>query len=294
MPTTIKPFNGQSEYTIFNNYILDHVMPKTTPNGWKCLCFIIRKTKGWHKLSDDLSFSQIKKGTGIKSDPTISAALKELEDSKFILVKRNDGQWNSNTYTLNTTLEIIVEQVGSTIESIVEPTIENEVESTIDSIDTKETLKQNKINKERKNQRPPVIPAIQIFVEETGKYCLSKPQIKAIENRVGTEPTRLEQWRVVVKTWVLRGYKPTNADGMLSWLDQGIPQYQNGATNGHRPITQQTQQIQTTEGAHQTGTPPSGHRAGQAENENQQRGGLSEVSRGLSAALKARARTGGG
>lgn len=91
------------------------------------------------------------------------------------------------------------------------------------------------INKERKKQRPSVIPAIQIFVEETGKYCLTNPQIKAIERRVGLDPPRLEQWRLVVNTWIMRGYKPTNAEGMLSWLDNGIPTYKNGtgATNGH-------------------------------------------------------------
>lgn len=234
-PATIKPFNGQSEFTIFNNYILDYVMPKTSPNGWKCLCFIIRKTKGWQKLSDDLSFSQIKEGTGIKSDPTVSAALKELEESKFILVQRHEAKWDSNTYTLNTALEIEVNETP-TIESIVTPTIENIAVSTIDSIDTKETLKEKEIKERRK--RPPTIPAVQVFVEVTEKYCLNKTQIKVLSDKIGDTPAALDKWREVVTQWNLCGYKLTNVKGMLDWFRDGIPTYKNGngaAQNGHKP-----------------------------------------------------------
>lgn len=157
MSITIRPFDEQGRYTEFHNYVLDCLMPQLSPNAWKCLCFIIRKTKGWHKDSDDLSFSQIKKGTGIKSDPTVSKALKELEQASCILVKRKpDDQWASNTYRLNTALEItvdnqeptidsIAEELVPTIENIVVPTIENIVEPTIESIDTKES-KRNKDN----------------------------------------------------------------------------------------------------------------------------------------------------
>jgi hypothetical protein len=76
--------------------------------------------------------------------------------------------------------------------------------------------------------RPDIIPAVQVFVEESGKHCLTRPQEKEVGNRVGIDPARLKKWRLVVKTWIMRGHKPTNADGMLNWLDNGIPTYENG------------------------------------------------------------------
>jgi hypothetical protein len=132
--STIRPFDPRVNYTRFHNYLLDHIMPDLKPNSWKLLCFIVRKTTGWHKDAEQLSYSQLRDGTGIKSDPTLSAAIKDLADSGYIFVQKDD--WEANTYTLNTTIEITVDS-DTTIETIVEPTIEITVESTIETIDTK-------------------------------------------------------------------------------------------------------------------------------------------------------------
>jgi len=123
MSKKIKPFSGQGRYTIFDNIILDHIMPGLSPNSWKCLCFIIRKTVGWQKDIDAISFSQIRKGTGIGSNATVSKALKELESRHYILVGRPNETWESNLYTLNTGLEIELETSPST-ETVLEPSTE--------------------------------------------------------------------------------------------------------------------------------------------------------------------------
>lgn len=85
-------------------------------------------------------------------------------------------------------------------------------------------------NKERSQPRPQVIPALKVFVHVTGKYCLSQPQIAEIIQQVGKEEAALKKWEQVVKAWILRGHKPTNAAGMLEWFANGIPAY----TNGHQ------------------------------------------------------------
>lgn len=72
-----------------------------------------------------------------------------------------------------------------------------------------------------KSNRPHPIPAYQIFYEETGKFCLNKAQIKAIEETVGTDPPALEKWRDSVRAWNLEGNKPNNAGGMLDWYRTG-------------------------------------------------------------------------
>ena len=70
-------------------------------------------------------------------------------------------------------------------------------------------------------RRPPVSLAYKVFVEETKKSCLNLPQIKAINETVGTDPASLEKWRESVKAWNLAGNKLTNAAGMLEWFTTG-------------------------------------------------------------------------
>jgi len=99
--------------------------------------------------------------------------------------------------------------------------------------------------KERHN-RPPAIPAVQVFFEVTNKYCLNNTQIKVLSNRVGDTPAALSMWREVVTAWQLCGYKLTNINGMLDWFANGIPQYRNGASsNGHKPINTDPDRIPT-------------------------------------------------
>lgn len=109
---TIRPFGDQNGYTTFSNYILDYIMPNLSPNGWKVLCFIIRKTEGWNKDSDQLSFSQIMDGTGIANRTTVRNAIKELRDNNYVNIIRGD-RVTSNTYSLNTDFEIVLGSTGT-------------------------------------------------------------------------------------------------------------------------------------------------------------------------------------
>ena len=109
-PTTVKPFHNQNGWTQFNNYILDYIMPECSPNAWKVLCFIIRKTEGWNKEKDHLSINQIIKGTGIKSKGTVIKTITELEENYYIN-KSTGNSITSNTYSLNLDFEI---HLGST------------------------------------------------------------------------------------------------------------------------------------------------------------------------------------
>ena len=78
-------------------------------------------------------------------------------------------------------------------------------------------------------------PAVQVFVEVTGKFALNNTQIKALAGKVGDGPAALARWRSVVEAWQLAGHKPTNITGMLDWFRDGIPQH--GASNGTQQNT---------------------------------------------------------
>lgn len=114
-----KPFNSQSGYTMFDNFILDVIMPELKPTHWKVLCFIMRKTIGWHRVEDGLSYSQIMDGTGIKNRTTISGAIKELVRLGYIARLATEEQNDPNRYRINTEYEIEVE--GSKKETKPEP-----------------------------------------------------------------------------------------------------------------------------------------------------------------------------
>ncbi len=104
----IKPYQDPTKnYTPVHNAFFDVIMPDLKPTSFKVLCFIFRKTHGWHKAVDDISFSQIKTGTGIKSNHTVIAALKELSDKGHIITVIHEEQWQSNSYAINIDFTVI-------------------------------------------------------------------------------------------------------------------------------------------------------------------------------------------
>jgi phage replication O-like protein O len=154
----IQPFADDGGYTCFTNYVLDVVMPSLPPNAWKVLCLVIRKTRGWNKEKDRLSYSQIAEGTGIDSDATIRSALKLLIERKFVIANQGSA-WKAMAYSLNSALEIEVHdgpdstlEIEATTEIEVGSTTEIEAHSTLEIEDTKET---NLNKKKETNIRAP-------------------------------------------------------------------------------------------------------------------------------------------
>ena len=70
-------------YTQIPNAYLDKLMYQLSPAENLVMLFIMRKTFGWQKQSDIISYSQIQKGTGL-SRPTVSKALKGLIQNNLI------------------------------------------------------------------------------------------------------------------------------------------------------------------------------------------------------------------
>lgn len=169
----IYPFADPNvKYTMMDNYLFDYIMPLVKPNAWKILCLIIRKTRGWHKAADKISFSQIKAGTGISSDETVNNALKQLVGDGYILAKKG-GQWDATEYAINTgfsTTEIVVED-GLTTEIEAAPTTEIEVGLTTKIVDTKETsLKKGKDKETSANA--------------DGQFLLTDEDVEEIEKKI--------------------------------------------------------------------------------------------------------------
>jgi len=111
---TIKPFSEKDKYTQIHNYLLETLMPLLSGAEWKILCYFLRETKGWHEVQTEASYTDIKAGTGIKSDSTVAASVKTLlgqsDDpalaGKQILIRASESRWQTCTYRLNLDFEV--------------------------------------------------------------------------------------------------------------------------------------------------------------------------------------------
>jgi hypothetical protein len=84
--------------------------------------------------------------------------------------------------------------------------------------------------KPKKVRQPRSLPVTRF--QEITKAWPNSEQIKLINETVMTN-VDLDRFESVVKTWMLRGFKPTNIEGMIEWYRSGIPSRTNG---GNKPI----------------------------------------------------------
>ena len=124
-------------YTQVSNQFLDERMNNVTGNAVKVFLAITRKTIGYHKDTDAISYTQIKKITGIGSYSTITKAIQELLDKDLIKVTRTTG--GTTVYDLNVTAtETVV--VGTT--ETVEDYSNNRKGTATETVVTKERVKE--------------------------------------------------------------------------------------------------------------------------------------------------------
>lgn len=264
----VKPYQDPTKYyTPVHNVLFDVIMPDLKPTSFKVLCLIFRKTHGWHKSTDDISFSQIKAGTGIKSNHTIIAALKELTEKDHILVISHEGQWQSNGYAINIDFTMIVpedeppsaknapeESEPPSAKNAPSSGVKNAPGSSAKNAHTKDMFKNTIKNKEeaakktaapaspvkpvkkkpvtkKKPDKKPVPPAVEAYREQFRRYP-NKSVWPDIEREIGAEEGALIKWRETLEAWRLSGNKPTNFVGLFDWFNNGIPEYAKRKNGG--------------------------------------------------------------
>ena len=87
-------------YTQIPNVYFDEIMQTLNQTENIVFLVIMRKTFGWHKKRDKISYSQIMELTGIKSRTTVSTALKGLLE-KGLIETQKAGQLISYTVSIN-------------------------------------------------------------------------------------------------------------------------------------------------------------------------------------------------
>lgn len=98
-----KPLQLEANFSQIPNYLFDVVMPMVSPSEWVVLCFVARKTYESHKDKNQISFSQIAKGTGI-SQRTVVTATNSLVSQGFLsreLSQKSNNGDDASWYTIN-------------------------------------------------------------------------------------------------------------------------------------------------------------------------------------------------
>ena len=80
---------NQMSYTKFPNELLDNAVRECSPHAFVMLTYIVRKTIGWNKKADGISYSQILRDTSINSRATIKKCAEELKKKGFIDVTKH-------------------------------------------------------------------------------------------------------------------------------------------------------------------------------------------------------------
>ncbi|MFX1476215.1 MAG: hypothetical protein ACFFCO_12170, partial [Promethearchaeota archaeon] len=104
----IKPL-ARPGFTMFNNYILDHIMPDLSSSAWKVLCVAIRQTIGWvddetesgRKEQDRISYGQFLAKSGLGSSATVAKAIKECLSKRYLLREPSADHKQGYDYRLN-------------------------------------------------------------------------------------------------------------------------------------------------------------------------------------------------
>lgn len=135
-------------FTQIPNQVFDELLADLSGAEWKVLSYIMRRTYGWHKDSDDLGLKQltdgvrgVDRGTGL-SKSTVAVALKSLEEWGLIERQHNRDEERGD---LPTTYRVRLSDTGR-VENRTHPPPTNGQGGVLPS-DTQKIVPQNKEQK---------------------------------------------------------------------------------------------------------------------------------------------------
>ncbi len=200
-----------SNYSCINNQPLRDASLSWAARG--LLAYLLSMPDDW-----TASTAHLVKQSPAARDHVLSL-LRELETAGYLLrVRKQDskGQWEWE-HVVRETAENPNENPSTDYPSTDKAVIYK-------VLTDKEVLKK----KEGAAPRP---PQIELLREITNRYP-PKPIWSLLTNRLGPAPDR-SKLELVYQAWIMRGYSPTNYEGITDWYKSGIP-----PNNGHRLPTQ--------------------------------------------------------
>ena len=209
-----------SGYTKIPNWLFDEIMPKCgNASEWLIVCVIARKTFGWGKKSDVISYSQLKKASGIGSRATIKKSLFSLIDSGIIIREQSEGQ--GIAYSITEPVQKLNQYTNCTSTSTVS-----------EPVPVQKLYSQKKLSKEKKETYIDALPDVESPAVTTirmalAKICKTTYWVKtedeyssAIYALIGMDATA-EQVEGFADWWMVNGHytgKPALKSIMTNWV----------------------------------------------------------------------------
>ena len=230
----------QPGYTRIPNHILD-AMCDLGNAELRVLLAIVRKTHGWQKECDVISFSQFQALTGLTRRNAFKA-VEALEERGMIVREKKSAQ--SFCYSIKP-LPVGIQSnripsdtgvVGDTVPLPVGIRLE-EKPLPLRTIQKKDLKKDKEREGSRVARTPPpkqtnldnFNEAVAIFKELSGKKHITPALMTLIATRV----TDMSTWRTTIESWAGCGYNLMNVQNMLDWYDHPEKMAaKNGHTNG--------------------------------------------------------------
>ncbi len=223
--------SDQPGYTQTPNALLE-LLPLLPDAECRVLLVIMRKTYGWRKACDVISYSQLREATGMSQQGVINGV--EAAMKRGILSREPSGHNNGFCY------EILPDQVVNEVDRLGKqstkqtsqrsrPHVVNEVDNlspqVVNEVDTqKKDLKEKKERESDRAKRAPRTPPqqanlsslsepVQLYKELTGQKQIAP----VLADKIADVVIDMQHWRRVLTDWVGAGYSAKNIDGMLDW-----------------------------------------------------------------------------
>jgi phage replication O-like protein O len=219
---------------------LMELMPYLPDAECRVMLVIARKTHGYHKTCDVISYSQLTNSTNMSRQGVINGI--EGLIKRGILKRTPSGFNNGFCY------EILADQVVNEVDHLKQstkctgqrsrPLVVNEVDHQV--VNEVDPQKKDLKLKERKSVSAPKRTP---HTRQTNLDSLSESVLiyKQLTNKspppttttlIATTVVDMSAWHAAVKGWCDRGFKPGNVEGMIDWYLHPEKQQQRGNTNG--------------------------------------------------------------
>lgn len=161
-----------ANHTQVPNDLFDVHLPELSGAELKVILTIIRKTRGWHKEIDAVSYSQLVELTGL-SRQSVATAISELENKKLLLI---DREKKTSKYEINyyRSVKKLDRSKNPSVKKLDQTSQKSRPEIGLKSRHTKESIKEtNKTKGARVNgcpvpsslQQPEIVEAYQTFCQ---------------------------------------------------------------------------------------------------------------------------------
>lgn len=204
----------QEPYTRIPNALLE-VLATLPDAECRVMLVILRKTAGWQKACDVISYSQLATATGMSRQGVINGIENAIK--RGILRRTPSGFNNGFCYEVVNEVDHLKQSTKQTSQRS-RPQVVNEVDhKVVNEVDPQKKDLKKDLKKEREGTRAPVSldflhEGVTTYKRLTGKRTVSP----AVATQIAEAVTDIPLWETVVTAWCGR-YRAENVSGMLDW-----------------------------------------------------------------------------